>query len=206
MTLWVRVRSEDAPRPLDETAFRSQLGVTYASHLVFATPTDERRVRAQCERLRARELLTAEQLWLGAYYKQQLATAASADLMIAWINPVIGYGLFAKSSLSVGDFISEYTGLVKPKSLLSWRPKDYLFRYPTAEHFWRKYVIDSEVVGNESRFINHSDNPNAEAASVWHEGLLHIVMRASRAIPAGEQITFDYGRLFWRHRKAPLEL
>ena len=49
-------------------------------------------------------------------------------------------------------------------------------------------VVDASVGGNLARFINHSCRPNCYAQAI--RGTIWI--RASRAIAAGEELTYDY--------------
>jgi uncharacterized protein len=50
-------------------------------------------------------------------------------------------------------------------------------------------VVDAAVGGNESRFINHSCNPNCEA--VIEDGR-RIYIEALQDIPVGEELVYDY--------------
>lgn len=52
----------------------------------------------------------------------------------------------------------------------------------------RSTVIDATKGGNDSRFINHSCEPNCE--SVIERG--RVFVDALRSIPAGEELTYDY--------------
>ena len=53
----------------------------------------------------------------------------------------------------------------------------------------KNFDIDGNVPWNSARLINHSCSPNCEA---WIEGR-RIFIHSLRAIPAGEELTFDYG-------------
>ena len=48
--------------------------------------------------------------------------------------------------------------------------------------------VDAAFEGNESRFLNHSCDPNCEA--VITRG--HIWIEAIKAIPAGTELVYDY--------------
>jgi hypothetical protein len=53
-------------------------------------------------------------------------------------------------------------------------------------------VIDATQRGNESRFLNHSCDPNAESQK-WHVGReVRVGFFSLRDIKAGEEIVFDY--------------
>ncbi|MEI6178908.1 MAG: SET domain-containing protein-lysine N-methyltransferase [Verrucomicrobiota bacterium] len=53
----------------------------------------------------------------------------------------------------------------------------------------KNFDIDGNVPWNVARLINHSCSPNCEA---WIEGR-RIFIHSLRDIPAGEELTFDYG-------------
>jgi histone-lysine N-methyltransferase SETD1 len=53
-------------------------------------------------------------------------------------------------------------------------------------------IVDAMFKGNESRFINHSCEPNCYSKVVTIEGVKHIIMFAARSIRENEEITYDY--------------
>ena len=55
-------------------------------------------------------------------------------------------------------------------------------------HPQQRTCVDAAFEGNESRFINHSCDPNCEA--VIERG--HIWIEAIKTIPAGTEIAYDY--------------
>lgn len=59
-----------------------------------------------------------------------------------------------------------------------------------------KYVIDGEFYGGPTRFINHSCEPNCRQFSVFfNKGnpyIYEIAFFATRDIPKGTELTFDY--------------
>lgn len=48
------------------------------------------------------------------------------------------------------------------------------------------------VQGNQARYINHSCAPNAYTKIVTVDGVKHVAIIAARAIPAGEELAYDY--------------
>jgi len=99
-----------------------------------------------------------------------------------------GKGLFAKRKIPKGTRIIEYAGKRLPVDNL-WIEVDpkkpghtYLFRLNETT------VIDGAQGGNESRFINHSCDPNCEPYGF--DGNMYIY--AMRDIVRGEELTFDY--------------
>ena len=65
----------------------------------------------------------------------------------------------------------------------------------------RAFTIDSEMQGNYTRFINHSETPNVESRSFFYDGVFHIAFRTIREIEVGEELTYDYGEIYWQSRR-----
>jgi SET domain-containing protein len=62
----------------------------------------------------------------------------------------------------------------------------YLFRLD------EDLIVDATVKGGKARFINHSCQPNCEAAVCEIDGHKHILLFAKRFIYRGEEIVYDY--------------
>lgn len=104
---------------------------------------------------------------------------------------VHGKGVFATQDIPAGETLIEYVGEV-----ISW--KEALRRHPHDPaqpnhtfyfHIDDKHVIDANVGGNASRWINHSCAPNCEPDE--QRGRMFIV--SARDIAAGEELNYDYG-------------
>ena len=104
---------------------------------------------------------------------------------------VHGKGVFAVQPIAKGDLVIEYLGEV-----ITW--KEALRRHPhdpsQPDHTFYFHIDDSRVIdgnvgGNASRWINHACEPNCEAED--DEG--RIFLKALRPIKAGEELSFDYG-------------
>ena len=114
---------------------------------------------------------------------------------------VHGKGVFALQDLAEGETLINYTG-----ELISW--PEALRRHPHDPaqpnhtfyfHIEDGRVIDGNVGGNSSRWINHSCQPNCEAEEA--DGG-RIFIKALRNIVAGEELFFDYGLIIdARHTK-----
>uniref|UniRef100_A0A1B0D9P2 Uncharacterized protein n=1 Tax=Phlebotomus papatasi TaxID=29031 RepID=A0A1B0D9P2_PHLPP len=65
-----------------------------------------------------------------------------------------------------------------------------------------RYCIDANFYGNVSRFFNHSCNPNMIPIRVYfdHHDLRFpkIAFFSTRNIAPKEELTFDYGKNFWK--------
>lgn len=53
-------------------------------------------------------------------------------------------------------------------------------------------IIDAGPMGNLSRFMNHSCDPNCETQKWTVNGDVRVGLFAAREIKAGEELTFDY--------------
>lgn len=104
---------------------------------------------------------------------------------------VHGKGVFAQQDLAEGESLIEYVG-----ELISW--PEALRRHPhdAAQPHHTFYfsledgrVIDANVGGNSSRWINHSCQPNCEADEVAGR----VFIKALHNIAAGEELFYDYG-------------
>jgi SET domain-containing protein len=103
----------------------------------------------------------------------------------------MGYGVYALEAVGKGTIVCKYVGEIideKEKERRAAEPGcAYLMAYAN-----NKYV-DAKRYGNESRFINHSCEPNCRAEEWTVQGVYRIGVVAGRDISTGEEITFNYG-------------
>jgi len=105
-------------------------------------------------------------------------------------SSVHGFGGFAVRRIPRGTRIAEYVGERLTEAEVDARYSDdrpdpghtFLF------HLGGDAYIDASHQGNESRFINHSCDPNCESDVV--DGRVYII--ALRDIEPGEELTYDY--------------
>jgi SET domain-containing protein len=106
-------------------------------------------------------------------------------------SKVQGRGVFATRDIPKGTRIVEYTGVrissdeadaEAPDDAKSRRHHTFLFAVDDA------IVIDGSSGGNDSRFINHSCDPNCEVVIARRRVYIHSL----RAIPEGEELFYDY--------------
>lgn len=102
-------------------------------------------------------------------------------------SAIHGEGLFAGEYIRKGRRIIEYTGEKVPSGEGTTRSRNdeeltYIFTLND------EYDIDGSVNGNEARFANHCCDGNAWVDIIRNR----IWVIAERAIPEGEEITFDY--------------
>ncbi len=103
------------------------------------------------------------------------------------VGTSVGKGLFATEVIPKGTFIIEYTGKKIPTKIADELDTRYLFELDD------EWTIDGEDESNTARYINHSCDPNAEAEIEDDK----ILISAIKDIPAGEEITFDYGQEYF---------
>jgi uncharacterized protein len=104
---------------------------------------------------------------------------------------VHGKGVFALQPIAAGDVLIEYTG-----EIISW--PEALRRHPHDPsdpnhtfyfHIDDAHVIDANVGGNASRWINHACEPNCEADE--RDG--RVFIKALHDLMPGEELFYDYG-------------
>lgn len=201
LSLKVRPRGETSTHTFDEQGFRDFFKVQYTPQLEFADWKAEQWIRRACIQANRKEKIGNLAKWLGNLHRKALLKPQIPDVTVQWIDPQMGYGLFTNTPLKKWSYIGEYTGLVRRRNLFFPDVNDYCFMYPRAWMALRAYTIDSEKQGNHTRFINHKDVPNCESVSIFHEGVFHIIFRTLEDIPAGTELTYDYGDVYWRRRK-----
>ena len=101
-----------------------------------------------------------------------------------------GRGAFATRRIRKGERIIEYTGERISNAEADRRYDDERMRRHHTYLFTltQRTVVDGGSGGNESRFINHSCDPNCEA--VIEDGRIWIDAR--RTIRKGEELAYDY--------------
>ncbi|KAL8448771.1 hypothetical protein Emag_003828 [Eimeria magna] len=73
-------------------------------------------------------------------------------------------------------------------------PEDLQFRVTVAKTRHAGWELRTAFIGNVSRFLNHSCDPNVRVATVWRGPCLPLVgVFALKDIPAGAALTYAYG-------------
>src|SRR5664279_2797330 len=102
-----------------------------------------------------------------------------------------GLGLFATKPIRKRALIVEYSGrrirTVLAQQIEQQRGAKYMFEIDA------RWTIDGSSRRNLARYVNHSCTPNAEAELVRGR----MMYRALKTIPAGEEITIDYGEDYY---------
>lgn len=120
-----------------------------------------------------------------------------------------GWGVYCNEDLVTGEFIDVYLGEVLTNEETSRREAkadvdkgSYLYSLdkfvgddsaPTEDTY---YVVDGQYMGNATRFINHSCEPNCRQYTVsenkYDTWVYNLAFFAYTDIPAGTELTFDY--------------
>ena len=102
-----------------------------------------------------------------------------------------GLGLFAIEPIPNRALIVEYRGrripTVHAQEIEQQRGAKYMFEIDA------RWTIDGSSRRNLARYVNHSCEPNAQAELVRGR----MMYRALKTIPAGEEITIDYGEDYY---------
>lgn len=186
--------------------FEKAFGVRYISSLTFGTEKLRKQIEKRCRAALEEGEISRRQKWLGSYHAKEVAEGLSPDLEIRWIDSTVGYGVFANEPFEPGAFVSEYTGVLGKHTLFSKVGGAYLFYYPIITGKHSPYYVDAQKQGNYARFINHSEQGNVKPCYALIEGVIHILLLATKKIPIGAQICYDYGELYWKRRDPPLRI
>uniref|UniRef100_A0A915DDK0 Histone-lysine N-methyltransferase SETD2 n=1 Tax=Ditylenchus dipsaci TaxID=166011 RepID=A0A915DDK0_9BILA len=106
-----------------------------------------------------------------------------------------GFGLKVNTPIKKGQFIIEYVGEVCDYDEMVARMKRYSKDPSHKHHYFMALsggVIDATAKGNNSRFINHSCDPNSKTLKWNVNKQERIGFFAIKPIGAGEEITFNY--------------
>lgn len=177
----------------NEREFEKRFYVTYRQFLRFPSYETIEEVVRDCP-----YLFRLEWLWGGAGQlevecKEKMLAGFFANTNVQWINPHIGYGLFAGVDFPEKAFIGEYTGLVRKINRFDPQLNGYCFHYPARVWSSNYFVIDSLHEGNLSRFINHSEKPNLQPLWIFDRGIRHLIFLSNQPIAKGTELTFNYG-------------
>lgn len=181
-------------------------GLEFLSHPVFESAEALNEVFLWTAK--EKEGMSPRRIWLGVHHDREIAESLHPRLIVRRIDKEIGLGVFAAERIAPQTFLGEYTGLIRQKRRAHDGESVYSFSYTAWRVGKNPYVISSEYMGNFTRFINHSDNPSAEAVCVLWRGMPRIIFLSQCEIAKGGQIHFDYGNIFWEQvphiQKRPL--
>jgi SET domain-containing protein len=121
---------------------------------------------------------------------QKQTKARSPRLFVA-PSKIHGLGLFAGENIEWGRRLIEFHGAPLSRKEVARRQRFYdSIGFTCLIQFGDGQGVDGVVGGNESRFINHSLEPNVGAI---REGDWGVVFYSLTDIAKGEELTFNYG-------------
>jgi hypothetical protein len=202
----LQLEGEDKPTLYTPEKFEELMQVKFLPCLAFQNAKIQKTIEKKCVQAIEEGNISRKQRWLGVYYAEEIAQGWSPDLTIRYIDPILGYGVFTNQKFEPGDFVSEYTGVLKKHRLFFKEGNNYLFYYYIKKKWNSSYFVDAGDCGNYSRFINHSDKGNLEPLYVLSGGVIHILLVATKRIPIGGQLCYDYGDIYWKKREKPLRV
>ena len=182
--------------------FEEKIGISYIDHLEFEHPDYLRWSVAKCSKQLKKQNTRKMNKWTLALHEKSILTPKYNHIYIRYIDSTIGYGVFAKNDLPALTYVGEYTGIITRRHPRKTRFNDYVFGYMVGPKN-TPFIIDAKRKGNFTRFINHSDCPNMNSRWVIVRGVTRIIVFTNEFIPSGEQLTYDYGKYYWRSRAAP---
>ena len=100
-----------------------------------------------------------------------------------------GLGMFATERIPKNTRIFEYTGRIITNAAAEKIPGKPRYLYDLN----KKFTLDGSPRSNLGRYANHSCRPNA--VDYTYRGRVYV--KSLRAIEPGEEITYDYGKIYF---------
>ena len=110
----------------------------------------------------------------------------SCDGVEAKPSPIQGLGLFTTRAFATGERLAPYVGQTSPTPPAHGAGEP-VYALEIRPGLW----LDGSPPGNLARHANHSCRPNTEL--VYFEATGDAWLIAAEPLPAGVEITFDYG-------------
>ncbi|KAJ7702292.1 hypothetical protein B0H17DRAFT_139275 [Mycena rosella] len=114
-----------------------------------------------------------------------------------------GLGAFAAEPISTGDVIGEYVGELLDGADQILGHRDTIQKYSGLNYCFGitdRTTVDAQWLGNPTRFLNDSKphRPNCGADGVHTaNGEPRLIIRALKPIKEGNELTLDYGKVYW---------
>ncbi len=104
-----------------------------------------------------------------------------------------GLGMKTLEPIEKGGFVIEYVGPILTEKEANARGGKYLFETS------KNRFIDGTDRSNTARYLNHSCKPNCEVEIKGGR----VLIFATRAIKAGEELEYDYGKEYFDEHIKP---
>lgn len=200
-TIKIQLKDQETPSLCTVKEFESTFNITYNPFISFFSYEELEKIIDNCPYFLRYQWLFGKKDGWETSYQEILKNHLMAKTYIKWIDPVLEYGLFADADLPDKAFIGEYTGNIRQLDKKEPDINGYCFHYPTKCFSLNYYVIDALYEGNMLRFINHSEKPNLQPLWLVDRGVLHLVFIANQLITKGTELTFNYGKDYWKYRQ-----
>ena len=191
--------------PFTAEVFQETFHVKELSSLVFLEEKVEQKIVQKTAKKLTLKKVRQTNDWSLAMYREERKRGPFNDLVIRFMNPLVGYGVYTLSTIPSDTYIGEYLGVVRKRKWRADRSNDYIFGYVIGSYD-TPFVIDAKEQGNFTRFVNHSFTPNLTSKWMIIDGISHIIFFSNRKIEPGEQLTYDYGPYFWKKRSFPITI
>ena len=182
--------------------FEEKLKIEYIESLEFKYPDTLTWAVDKSKKQLRKQNIRKMNRWTLALHQKSILSSRCDHVYVRYIDHAIGYGVFANQDLPALTYVGEYTGIVKRRSLKRIDSNDYVFGYMAGSKN-TPFVIDAAKKGNFTRFINHSHAPNMSSRWVVLNGVTRIIVFTNRPVSEGSQLTYDYGKYYWRKRATP---
>ncbi|GAA5920522.1 hypothetical protein JCM1841_003464 [Sporobolomyces salmonicolor] len=121
--------------------------------------------------------------------------------------PCGGFGLFMVETAEKGDVLGVYGGESFAVNLDNWDEsavygvlKEALSERVLVSYWFTldgSHAVDSDILGSNMRFINHSTGrPNCVAGITYVSGTHQIAITATKSLQPGEELFLDYGQSY----------
>ena len=124
-----------------------------------------------------------------------------SKVKIRFINPIVGYGIFAKEAIAPYSTLHHYAGvLMIDKEINPEYDSTFSFTH------YKTYSINAMKKGNWTRFMNHGPEGHPKTNVIpweyYHPNGPRIVFTSGRfGIKKGAQLLYSYGDAYWENRK-----
>ena len=173
------------------------LGLEYLAQPIFESLESLEEVFTSSIQAKNHNLIPHDRIWMGIYYDKEIQTGKHPPVAVRWIDDDLGFGVFARQRIMPCSYVGEYTGLIQRRKRQHALVSNYAFRHTSWQMGRHSYVIEAEKMGNFTRFINHSDEPNLGFVCAYWCGMPRLLLVSLQTIPEGTQLSVDYGKLFW---------
>ena len=117
--------------------------------------------------------------------------------VVVFREPNMGWGLKTKDFVASGTLVIEYVGEIIDFAEVTRRMGTQCSERPNDKDFYimeldTDLYVDGKHKGNNSRYINHSCDPNCELQRWVVGGVMRIGIFAVRDIEPGESLSYDY--------------